>query len=452
MASIAGLTFNSITQVDQTYAKITNVVQVPYGRSIPYVRGVEPVSVSLLIDAHADTDANALVLQKQLKEMAGNPGMYLVYIDFDRDNNLDGWYQIGSAQTSLQGNLFGHYPMTIPALRVGGKDALVGVYWERAELTHEFPGITSLIDGVPLLNTAAYAGGSIRVINISATEKVYMKDNPSDNPVLCSLETLANLHIGDVKIYDGTLTDTSSWKRVYGPDHVFTNDMIVSNDIAVLAWRSSVKYAQIGLNLKTVNTSMSSTSYIGMILGPAVSGTSMVAHNAPRIKVLSPFRCVVQFVFADATSKGISTIDFEIKKGEPFITGKLQTKTQTISDISTLAHGPITSLYNATNSQSGYATGVAYDSTSNFGVAESSYTDGVTIAMQCGFIYTTQGVGDVYPAGSGSDTEFLYGRSVAANTTEYFGVFITGDKSTSELTQMGKRFLANVRTQLVLVD
>ena len=241
----------------------TGSVMVEGSSTYVYARGsiLKQQHVSFLVKAWqaiggqaANTSAAMKYLLKQLEELAGNRDLQPVFIQWTATADPtaalnatelhDGWYVIDSFEPDYTNNVVSGLVkcrMTVSFVAAAPPQTLAMAYAGGA-LSSNYSGASQLAFGYPFGALNQSANG---VSRIGAEGGLPLSVGPSAsiNPLpFTASATIANWFQGGCRVYDtlvaggnpvplgGTFTH-ASWVQVYGSDHDFAGDIIVTNGL-----------------------------------------------------------------------------------------------------------------------------------------------------------------------------------------------------------------------------
>lgn len=413
-----------------------NIVAIPMGRSTGYMAGTELTGYRIQSAFHADTDAEAKLLRRQLHELAKSQQNF-IYMDFDLDDREHaGWFLLDEVSTEPLPAVFGDYPVSLSGQRLGGTgDFLLGTYWKDNDLTNDwsFSGTPEVAlpngAGDASLTERSGEGGSSRIIL-----------DPSDQLIIYPLPDISNFYGCRCRIRDtvGEASE-SDWEDVYGPGHEWQEHAVFDNGLIRFKWDSSTHKTSLHIWLYAI-WAEGAQDY-ELFLNDGVP-TQLTAEYPPIITHFDWDRVEWQLVYTDGT-EDYTVVNFALNRGSLFLSMEIKTGANGLhanSGLRTKSGITISTVYNSSGSASP-TVGLPLDANSNF--ATGALSDGTNI----GFLYTDQPAGQP-PAGT--TTKMRQGTTVAANSI--YRQALVAHLTNPATTNYGPRYLANVRQQLVLVN
>lgn len=419
-----------------------NMAPIPMGRDAGYTAGVEPTSYQITTNFYAATDAAAKLLRRQMHELARNPWIDFLWVEFDLDGNEhDGWYLLNDVSTDPLPAVFGDYPVQFTITRLGNPGShFLGTYWTSAALTNgwNFPGyaVVTLPNGVG-------AGSGLKSREGDDCENCYI-EYPS-SPVFGYSQPKDNFYVGCCRIRD-TVTpneaDETLWQEIYGPEHQFQGDVIFDNGLIRFKWLA-------GSNKTTLETySAAAEAWVTVASDYEIyAGSSVLTAGYPPVVTRFDWdRVEWQLGYLSRLDSTV-TATFTMTRGTYFISVELKAGSGGISSSSALvtpAGVTISSVVNSAGSAAP-ATGLAVDNGSN-------YAAGLLDNDACfGFLYTVKGSGQPI---AGTTTRLRQSVTVAAGGT-YKGAIFAAEyplPGTLKLSNLGLEYIGGTRQQLVLVE
>lgn len=211
--------------------------------------------------AAANTMNAARFLVRQMEELADNPMWQPVYIQWTTTANgaalysafeyHDGWYIIENFAPDYGHNIVtSQVKCTMTVSRVAPSLARNAIYWMGAALSSNYSGATLNLVAFPFGSTALDFGtyGGFR----NTAEGSIGTQTPAVNPTPFVPPTaLANYWKGGVHMYDTLNTGSNpipttggtfinaNWVEVFGTDHDFIGDCVITNGLLLLQFGAS---------------------------------------------------------------------------------------------------------------------------------------------------------------------------------------------------------------------
>lgn len=263
--------------------QVIGQTQIEGVKAVPWPRGrtIEEQPVDLYVNQWqalggnaANTRASLLLLLRQLEELAGNPDMQPVYIRwsttafpsaFTADEAHDGWYVVNLVQPNYRKYVVTGGIVTVPisvaqvapaapaSLRVGFRGKALGSTFSGGTFFSNgpmpllgFPIGSTLpaISGAGSAWTRAGAEGAVPVATVDMAS-----GTPAINPLnFVRPGTVAALMTGGVRVFDTMISGgnavptngtafNANWVQVYGTQHDFQGDCIVTNGLLLLLFQ-----------------------------------------------------------------------------------------------------------------------------------------------------------------------------------------------------------------------
>jgi hypothetical protein len=239
------------------------------GRALAWSQGQNSTSQDMhawLVAWNAIGGQNALTLpalrlvRQQLRELADNPDMQPVYLQLaataqpgypSRADMNDGWYYISAFGYDPETHVFnGAMEVDITVIDAGSSSPT------SLKMLYEGAGLSTTYISTPVVLVALPFGGVGPVVSLSRTGAegaVPLIAVPSGgvNPVpFIPSSTLANLWVGGTRCFDtaaagGNAVPTggafthASWYQIYGPDHNFSGDLVLTNGLLLLRFNQA---------------------------------------------------------------------------------------------------------------------------------------------------------------------------------------------------------------------
>ena len=237
--SVGPIEFQFIESFSWTDGRSITTTAIPLRRNQSYTVGTNETTYTLSTSFFALTDEAAKVKRRQLHELARNPNIDFVYINFEQDSHEhSGWYHISDVSTTPITGTFGDYPVTFNITRRGTTGShLLGTYRTANPLVNNYnltgQNIMTLPNGATnvQLSSRGGANGDNR-ITVNRPE-LYLS---------YPLPLFSGLYECRCRIQDTILADSTTeaeWADVFGPEHVFQGDHIYGNGQIRFRWYSS---------------------------------------------------------------------------------------------------------------------------------------------------------------------------------------------------------------------
>jgi hypothetical protein len=251
---------------------------------------LEKVDIDFWIEAwqglggnNANSLASLRILEAQLEELRSNPAMQPVYFQPFQTNQSgpiypvrtdprDGWYWIEALSYDPEShNGRGAVEATATLTRVApATPSSLGLRWSGGSLASTYSGGPVPLLGYPIGSTAQVPNTLSRTGGEGAIPlSVLASASSTLNPALfVRPSTIAGLFTGGVRVYDTINTTTNpipaapgfidtDWVQVYGTQHDFVGDLVLTNGLVLLLIQSGTA----GIAVYVWNTSLSTPGW-----------------------------------------------------------------------------------------------------------------------------------------------------------------------------------------------
>lgn len=220
-------------------------------------------------------------LLRQLEELAGNPDMQPVFIQWaataqsgqlNETTPHDGWYLISNVQPDYENFIVGGLvKVSLTAEHVApASPASLGLRWSGGSLSSTYSGGPVPLLAYPIGSTAQVANSLSRTGGEGAVPlSILASASSTINPALfVRPSTVAGLFTGGVRVYDTINTTTNpvpaapgfvdvDWVQVYGTQHDWVGDCVVTNGLVLLLIQPGVA----GIAVYVWNTSLATPGW-----------------------------------------------------------------------------------------------------------------------------------------------------------------------------------------------
>jgi hypothetical protein len=253
--------------------QLVGVAQIEGSRAVTWARGrtLEEQPVNLYVNPWqglggnaAGTRASLLYLLRQLEELAGNSDLQPVYVGwtttaapgaFSAVDGHDGWYVVNLIQPPYRRYVVTGGTVTVPITVTQVAPATpssLATWFSGAALSSTYAGAATPLVGFPLGSTVQAPTAMSRTGGEGA---IPLSASPVLNPVpFVRPGTVAGLYQGGVRVYDAVVAGgnavpaapgfaNANWVQVYGTQHDFVGDCIVTNGLLLLLFQAGVANA-----------------------------------------------------------------------------------------------------------------------------------------------------------------------------------------------------------------
>lgn len=417
-----------------------SMVPIPMGRDAGYTAGVEPTSYQITTSFYAATDAAAKTLRRQLHELARNPYIDFIWVEFDLDGNEhDGWYLLNDVSTDPLPAVFGDYPVQFTITRLGNPGShFLGTYWTRADLTNDW-GLTGKVY-ITLPNGVGRESGWAGRDGDNCTNAVIAFPAL---PVFSYSQPLADFYAGRCRVQDTMTTgetDEDNWQDVYGPEHQFQGDIVIGNDLIRFTWSATTNRTTLEVYSAAAEGWLQAASDFEIY----AFSNLLEATYPPLLTRFDWDRVEWQMSYLGRFDTSI-TATFSLSRGTYFVSTEFEPGALGMSQSSGLvtpAGVAITSVQNSVGSAAP-TVGLPVDPGLNYAAA---ILDNGTC---CGFLYTKKGSGQPIAGTTSRINQSVF------TFQPYRGAIFAVEYPLLpglNLGNLGLEYLAGVRQQLVLTE
>jgi hypothetical protein len=212
----------------------------------------------------ANTRGSLLYLLRQLEELAGNSDLQPIYIAwtttaapgaYSAADLHDGWYVVTLVEPPYGHQTVTGGVVTVPAsvtLVASGAPSSLSAWYAGGALATTYVGLNST--PFPLVGFPIGSSGQppTTLSRTGAEGAIPLSYNPAANPVpFVRPNTIAGLWTGGVRVLDTINTSSNpvptsggflhaNWVQVYGTQHAFQGDVVVTNGLVLLLFQAGV--------------------------------------------------------------------------------------------------------------------------------------------------------------------------------------------------------------------
>lgn len=430
--SIGPLQFDFLTDHRMVSSKNYSDVSVIGKKSSSYVIGYEFESYTL-VGAFYNSNANTARLQrKQLNELVNNPNIDFIYINFDQDTDLSGWFLLESLETAIDAAIFENYTFTLNVKKVLGGS--FGIYqgWKSNPFIHVYTTAEELWLSYHN-DRMRYATAEYRV-GYNGLNTIVRGDLSLSPMYYQNLPVASNIYNMRCEIFDTTIQNSTTssavdpvettWQEKFGVYKSFEGDVVFSNGLIRYIWDDVLSGGRV--YLWTGNNWQAVTNPISWAF--STSPTNLTSLRKPVITYFSWNKIVWNETYQTDEQRNIH-VRYKMLRGSYFINISIKSDHGNILNTSFLTRYPSN-------------THVSYDeniTSSNYISAQSTTTLGTSVKY--GLFFT-----DGTVSNTGTNGVINLGYATLPGVWTHLGLFAIRQPNTGNVSPaiLARQFLANM--------